>query len=52
MFFFKNHLVQSIFLLFILLGCQLQDASKNHGILFLENRSNELVLKKTKTKMM
>ena len=47
MFFFKNHLVQSIFLLFILLGCQLQDASKNHGILFLENRSNELVLKKT-----
>ncbi len=28
-------------------GCQLQDPDKNHGILFLENRSNKLVIKKT-----
>tara|TARA_B110001452_G_scaffold243130_1_gene226311 strand:+ start:971 stop:1435 length:465 start_codon:yes stop_codon:yes gene_type:complete len=32
------------FLLFILLNCQLQEPVKNHGILFLENRSNKLVL--------
>ncbi len=34
-------------LLFILAGCQLKDPDKNHGILFLENRSKSLVLKKT-----
>ena len=47
MFLFKNHFIQYLFLLFILLGCQLQEASKNHGILFLENRSNELILNET-----
>ena len=35
-----------IFLLFILLGCQLQEPTMNHGIVFLENRSNELIIKK------
>ena len=43
MFFIKNH--KNIFLLFIfifLLNCQLQEPTKNHGILFLENRSNKL----------
>ena len=46
---FKNHfnLVFLLFSLFILLGCQLQDPNKNHGILFLENRSNKLILNKT-----
>ncbi len=34
-------------LLFILVGCQLKDPDKNHGILFLENRSKSLILKKT-----
>ena len=34
-------------LLFILAGCQLKDPDKNHGILFLENRSKSLILKKT-----
>ena len=29
---------------FILLGCQLQEPAQNHGILFLENRSNKLTL--------
>ena len=33
-----------ITLLFILNACQLQVASKNHGILFLENRSKKLVV--------
>ena len=29
------------------MGCQLQDANKTHGIIFLENRAKKLVLKKT-----
>ena len=36
-----------MFLLFILVGCQLKDPDKNHGILFLENRSKGLTVKKT-----
>ena len=41
----KDHI--KFFLLFtfiFLLNCQLQEPTKNHGILFLENRSNKLVL--------
>ena len=30
-----------------MLGCQLQEPAKNHGILFLENRSNKLVVNKS-----
>ncbi len=30
---------------FILNNCQFQEPSRNHGILFLENRSNKLVVK-------
>ena len=46
MFFIKNHFF--LFIIFIILnGCQLQDPNKNHGILFLENRADKLVLKKT-----
>ena len=39
----KNHkfLFNSI-IFFILVGCQLQEPRKNHGILFLENRSKQL----------
>ena len=46
---FKNHynLFFLSFLLLISSGCQLQDPNKNHGILFLENRSNKLVLNKS-----
>lgn len=29
------------------MGCKLQDPDKNHGIVFLENRSNQLELNKT-----
>ena len=28
----------------ILFGCQIQEPTKNHGIIFLENRSNKLVI--------
>ncbi len=35
-----------LIIFFILIGCQLQDPDKNHGILFLENRSNKLVINK------
>jgi outer membrane protein assembly factor BamE (lipoprotein component of BamABCDE complex) len=33
--------------MFILIGCQLQEPTKNHGIVFLENRSNKLFINKT-----
>ena len=36
-----------ILLLIIVTHCQLQEPEKNHGILFLENRSNKLVLNKS-----
>ncbi len=45
---FEYHFIYLLVsLLFILSGCQLQDPDKNHGILFLENRSKKLVLNKT-----
>tara|TARA_B100000963_G_C22239535_1_gene499389 strand:- start:60 stop:527 length:468 start_codon:yes stop_codon:yes gene_type:complete len=49
MFFNIKHLFKKIYLLLfiILLGCQLQEPAKNHGILFLENRSNELKVQKS-----
>ena len=31
---------------FILIGCQFQEPTKTHGILFLENRSNQLIVNK------
>ena len=34
-------------LFFILIGCQIQESAKNHGILFLENRANKLVINKS-----
>ena len=44
----KNHLNKILFILFfILMSCQLQDPYNNHGILFLENRSNKLVPNET-----
>ena len=35
-----------VILFLILIGCQLQEPTKTHGILFLENRSNQLTVKK------
>ena len=47
-FIFKYHSKKLLlFLFFILLSCQLQDPDRNHGILFLENRSNKLTLNKS-----
>ena len=41
--FFKNHFFSTfLIIIFLLVGCQLKEPSKNHGILFLKNRSNVL----------
>ena len=40
---FKYHIILCL-LFFILIGCKLQEPSKNHGILFLKNRSDLLIL--------
>ena len=42
-----HHIFPSIFILYILSGCQLQEPLKNHGIIYLENRSNKLILNKS-----
>ena len=40
---FKNHInLLLITVFFILIGCQLQDPTNNHGVVFLENRSEKL----------
>ena len=45
---FKYHLKITVYFIFIiLLGCQLQEPAKNHGILFLDNRSEKLIINKT-----
>ena len=45
---FKHHLKNILFFIFfILLSCQLQDPDKNHGILFLDNRSEKLAINKS-----
>ena len=46
MFFSKNHFFFILFFI-ILIGCQLQEPNKNHGILFIENRAENLVVKKS-----
>ena len=44
----KNHFVRLfVFLFIILTACQLQEPTKNHGIVFLENRSNQLTINKS-----
>ena len=46
---FKNHFKKFIYIytLVILTNCQLQEPLKPHGIIFLENRSEKLVEKKS-----
>ena len=47
-FFFKYHVkIFSLFLIFILSACNFQDPNNTHGIIFLENRSNKLVINST-----
>ena len=44
----KYHFNKTLLIIFfILISCQLQDPDKNHGILFLENRSNKLIINKS-----
>ena len=40
----KHFKILTLFALIILNNCQLQDPSLNHGIVFLENRSEKLIL--------
>ena len=45
---FKYHFkIITLPLFLILLGCQLQEPAKNHGILFLDNRSEKLSINKS-----
>ena len=45
---FKNHFIKLFIVLFIILSaCQLQEPTKNHGIVFLKNRSDKLTVNKT-----
>ena len=44
--FFKNHIIYLLVIFLFLYACQLQEPTKKHGILFLENRSNQLNLNK------
>ena len=46
MFFSKNHFFFILFFI-ILIGCQLQEPNKYHGILFIENRAKSLVIQKS-----
>ena len=47
MLFFNKHFLYLIVTIFILSGCKLQEPNKSHGIVYLENRANKLVLKTT-----
>ena len=45
---FKYHKCLILLSIFIIsIGCSFQEASRNHGIVFLENRSNKLIINKS-----
>ena len=45
---FKNHLNITFLIIYLfLINCQLKEPTKNHGIVFLENRSNKLIIDKS-----
>tara|TARA_Y100000591_G_C21658372_1_gene606496 strand:+ start:234 stop:698 length:465 start_codon:yes stop_codon:yes gene_type:complete len=46
LFFFKNHNFKFLFIFIILSSCNLKEPVNKHGILFLENRSNQLIVNK------
>ena len=46
-FYFKNHLFIILCAFIILSSCQIQEPLKTHGIIFLENRSNKLIINKS-----
>ena len=45
--FFKNHFIKIIIVFIILSGCKLQEPLKTHGIVYLENRANKLIINKS-----
>tara|TARA_B100000963_G_scaffold351386_1_gene362908 strand:- start:385 stop:849 length:465 start_codon:yes stop_codon:yes gene_type:complete len=45
--FFKNHFIKIIIIFIILSGCKLQEPLKTHGIVYLENRANKLIINKS-----
>ena len=48
MIFLKKHVFNIVIIIIIILsGCKLQEPNKSHGIVFLENRSNKLVINKS-----
>ena len=48
MFLLKNHINYFIIFIFIILtNCQLKEATNSHGILFLENRANKIIVNKS-----
>ena len=45
---FKNHFNINLLIIYLfLINCQLKEPSKNHGIVFLENRANKLTIEKS-----
>lgn len=45
MFFFENHIKKYyLFIFLILISCKLQEPYKNHGIVFLKNRADKLII--------
>jgi outer membrane protein assembly factor BamE (lipoprotein component of BamABCDE complex) len=45
-FFVKNHTIYLLTILVLFTSCQLNEPANKHGILFLENRSNQLTVNK------
>ena len=45
--FFKNHFIKITIMFIILSGCKLQEPLKTHGIVYLENRANKLIINKS-----
>ena len=45
--FFKNHFIKIAIVFIILSGCKLQEPLKTHGIVYLENRANKLIINKS-----
>ena len=46
-FYIKNHIKLVLFLSFILSGCKIQEPLKTHGIIYLENRAEKLIVNKS-----
>ena len=47
MFIFKKSFFFNNFSFIFLFGCQLKEPHNNHGILFLKNRSDQLIVNKS-----